>query len=203
MHATASRDRRERLHPMHNFLTTLDSALQSLVANLPLLFGLLAGLWVLHFINYLSKYRLNYLGIIPRHLIGLPGIFFSPFLHANAAHLIMNSIMLFVLSAMMLIGGRTLYFEASGCIILISGLLIWLFARRGLHIGASGLVMGYFGYLLINSINHPSFFSVVIAFICIYYFGGMFINLFPREKCVSWEGHVFGFAAGVLTSFLN
>ena len=187
---------------MHDFVATLDSAVQSLITNLPLLFGFLAGLWIIHFLNYLSKYRLNYLGIIPRNPVGLPGIIFSPFLHSNLTHLIMNSIMLFVLSAMLLIDGRTIYFEVSAYIILISGLLIWLFGRPGLHIGASSLVMGYFGYLLINGISHPSLISIVIAFICIYYFGGMFINLFPREKRVSWEGHVFGFVAGVVTSFL-
>lgn len=187
---------------MHNFIQTFNSAVHSLVANLPLLFGILAGLWLIHFLNYLSKYRLNRLGIIPRNPLGLPGIIFSPFLHGNAAHLIMNSIMLFVLSAMILIAGRAVYFEASACIILISGCLIWLFARHGLHIGASSLVMGYFGYLLVNGIAHPSVLTVVIAFVCIYYFGGMFMNLFPREKRVSWEGHVFGFIAGIVTSFL-
>lgn len=187
---------------MNNFLDTLDNALHSLASNLPLLIMVVAGFWIIHFINYLLKYRLNYLGIIPREPASLLGIIFSPFLHGSVAHLVMNSVMLFILSAMILMASREVYFEASICIILISGLLIWLFARRGLHIGASALVMGYFSFVLVNGISHPSIITIAIAVICIYYFGGMFINLFPKEKHVSWEGHVFGFVAGIITSFL-
>jgi membrane associated rhomboid family serine protease len=187
---------------MTNFLRSLDHATHALVSNLPLLLSLIAGLWLIHGVNYLLKYRLNYLGILPRHPLGVIGIVFSPFLHGNLSHLVMNSIMLFVLSAMILVAGHELYFSVSASIILISGLLIWLFARPGLHIGASGLVMGYFGYILINSISHPSVMTIAIAVICIYYFSGMFANLFPQDKKVSWEGHVFGFIAGIVTSYL-
>lgn len=187
---------------MSNVLDTLNHALQSVVSNLPLLITIVACLWAIHFINYLLKYRLNCLGIVPREPAGLIGIIFSPFLHGSAAHLTMNSIMLFILSAMILMAGREIYFEVSGCIILLSGLFIWLFARRGLHIGASSLVMGYFGFVIVNGIAHPSFLTIAVAVICLYYFGSLFINLFPREKHVSWEGHVFGLIAGVITSFL-
>jgi len=187
---------------MASFLSTLNNALHSIVDNLPLLLIIIAGFWLIHFINFLLKYRLNYLGIVPREPASLLGIIFSPFLHASAAHLIMNSVMLFALSAIILMNGREIYFSVSGYIILLSGLLIWLFARRGMHIGASALVMGYFGFLLVNSISHPSLITIAVAVICLYYFGGLFINLFPREKRVSWEGHVFGFIAGVGASFL-
>lgn len=187
---------------MTNFLNTLNSALQSIVDNLPLLLAIIAGFWLIHFINFLLKYRLNYLGIIPREPATLLGIIFSPFLHVNAAHLMMNSVMLFALSGVILMDGREVYFSASGCIILLSGLLIWLFARPGLHVGASALVMGYFAFVLVNGISHPSLITIAVAIICLYYFGGLFINLFPQEKRVSWEGHVFGFIAGIVTSFL-
>jgi len=187
---------------MASFLTTLNNAVHSVADNLPLLFIILAGFWLIHLINFLLKYRLNYLGIVPREPVSLLGIIFSPFLHGSAAHLIMNSIMLFALSAIVLMDGREVYFSASACIILISGLLVWLFARRGMHIGASGLVMGYFGFILVNGLSHPSIITIVIAIVCLYFFGGLFMNLFPREKRVSWEGHVFGLIAGIATSFL-
>lgn len=184
-----------------DFLSTLSQATDSIVLNLPLLIGILALLWIIHFFNYLSDFRLNKLGIVPRNLFGLTGILFSPFLHANFPHLLMNSFMLFILSAMILMSGRLVYFDVTAAIIVLSGLLIWLFGRRGIHIGASSLVMGYFGFLLVNSYTHPSILSFVVAGICLVYFGGMFLNLFPMEKQVSWEGHVCGFVAGILTSF--
>lgn len=187
---------------MNHLFKILNNATQALFDNLPLLLCFIASLWVIHFINYLLKYRLNRLGILPRHPIGVIGIIFSPFLHVDYPHLIMNSIMLFALSAMILMSGREVYFSVTACIILISGLLIWLFARQGLHVGASGLVMGYFGYILIRSISNPSILAIAVAIVCIYYFGGMFVNLFPREKRISWEAHVYGFISGIITSFL-
>ncbi len=186
-----------------HFINALDGIVHSIISNLFFLLYLLAILWVIHFVNYLLKYRLNRLGIVPRRIVGLSGILFSPFLHSDLAHLVINSMMLLVLSTLMLISGRTLYFEATLYIILLSGLLIWLFARYGIHIGASSLVMGYFGYLLIDSISHPSMISMMIFFACIYYFSDLLTNLFPsRKKQVSWEGHVFGFIAGIATNFL-
>ena len=187
---------------MQNFIETLNTIAYAIQANLLLLFGVLLGLWVVHLINYLLKYRLNYLGIYPRHPLGIFGIVFSPFLHGNAAHLIVNSIMLAVLMTLVLMGGRPTFYCASAMIILISGGLTWLFARPGLHIGASSLIMGYWGYLIVNSYQHPSLLTIIIAIVCLYYFGGMFMNLFPRDKKVSWEGHVSGFIAGIVTSFL-
>jgi len=186
-----------------HLVNALESLARSITSNLFLLLYVLATLWVVHFINYLLQYRLNRLGIVPRRIVGLAGILFSPFLHSNLAHLVINSMMLIALSTLMLVSGRTLYFEATLYIILLSGLLIWLFARYGLHIGASSLVMGYFGYLLIDSISHPSMISMMILFACIYYFSDLLTNLLPsRKKQVSWEGHVFGFMAGITTSFL-
>ena len=187
---------------MSGFLDTLNTIAQSIQHNLFFLLTFLLLLWVLHFVNFLLKYRLNVLGIYPRHPIGIIGIFTSPFLHGNAAHLIVNSIMLFALAALVLIGGRPTFYYVSGLIILISGGLTWLFARPGIHIGASSLIMGYWGYLIVSSYQHPSVLTIIIALVCLYYFGGMAVNLFPRDKRVSWEGHVFGFIAGIATSFL-
>jgi len=187
---------------MKSFIDTLNTIALSIQQNFAFLMLLLLGLWVIHFINQGLRYRLNNLGIIPRSRQGVIGIIVSPFLHGNTAHLIVNSLMLFVLATLVLMGGRPTFYCASAMIILISGGLTWLLARPGIHIGASGLVMGYWGYLLANSYQHPSLMTIVIAIVCLYYFGGMFLNLFPRDKTVSWEGHVFGFIAGITTSLL-
>ena len=187
---------------MKPFVDTLNIVVLSIQQNFVFLLLLLLGLWVLHFINRMMHYRLNNLGILPRSLQGIIGIFVSPFLHGDANHLIVNSVMLFVLAILVLMGGRPEFYTISAMIILISGGLTWLFARPGIHIGASSLIMGYWGYLLVNSYQHPSLLTIVIALVCLYYFGGLFMDLFPRDKRVSWEGHVFGFIAGIVASFL-
>lgn len=184
----------------------LEFILQTLIAtihdNFELLLGIVLGLWALHFINKLLGYRLNYLGILPRTPRGLIGIFFSPFLHGNANHLFFNTFPLLVLACLVLVGGRPLFWEVSITIILISGILIWLFGRRAIHIGASALITGYWGYLLINAYHQPSLMAIVLAIVCVYYFGGLFFGLFPSEDKVSWEGHLFGCIAGIAANYL-
>ncbi len=169
--------------------------------NFGLLMAILFGLWALQILNRLMGYRLNYLGIIPRSARGLFGIFFSPLLHGNATHLFLNSIPLLVLSCFVLVGGQELFWRVSLSIILISGSLIWLLGRKAIHIGASSLVMGYWGYLLINAYQHPSLMAIVLALVCLYYFGGLFFGLFPSREQVSWEGHLFGCIAGIITNY--
>ena len=184
----------------------IESVLQILVAtirdNLALLLGIVIALWILHLINKLLGYRLNYLGIIPRTGRGLIGIFFSPFLHGDANHLFFNTIPLLVLACFVLVGGQPLFWRVSITIILISGVLIWLFGRKAIHIGASSLITGYWGYLLINAYHQPGMMAVVLAIVCLYYFGGLFFGLFPTKEKVSWEGHLFGCLAGVATNYI-
>jgi membrane associated rhomboid family serine protease len=154
--------------------------------------------WIIYIINnLLLKGRLNILGILPRRKTGLIGIIFSPFLHGDFNHLFLNSLMLVILGFFVLILNPAYFYPASAFIIIVEGLLTWAVGRPYLHIGASGLVMGYWGYLMVYAYKHPSNLAIVIIAICIYYFSAMFMNLFPKEEEVSWESHVFGFAAGI------
>lgn len=170
--------------------------------NLSLAFSLVVVLWLIWLVNWLLGYRLNYLGILPRHLFGLIGIPFHPFIHGSFNHLFFNSIPLFALLTLILTGGVAHLICVTVAITLISGFAIWLFGRPALHIGASGLIMGYLGYLIVNAYFHPSALSYVLAIICLYYFGSLLLSIFPKEEQVSWEGHLFGLFAGVMTTFL-
>ncbi len=180
----------------------LQTLIQTIQDNLALLLGIAALLWVLLLINKMLGYRLNYLGIVPRTPSGLMGIIFSPFLHGSANHLFLNTIPLLILSCFILVGGQTFFFRVTIIIILLSGILIWLFGRKAIHIGASALVTGYWGYLLINAYHQPNLMAIALAVVCLYYFGGLFFGLFPSDKTVSWEGHLFGFIAGIATNYI-
>lgn len=170
---------------------------------LPYVFAILAGLYIIHIVNWIFRYKLNNLGIYPRKLYGLIGIFFSTFLHGDFNHLFFNSIPLFVLLTFVLLNGWANFFFVTGIIILVSGIATWLFGRRGVHIGASSLIMGYWSYLMVNAYYHPTVISIVLAIICAYYLGGLFFNLFPQAEKTSWEGHVFGFLAGLSVVYLQ
>ena len=187
-------------------LLTIISSSQN---NFLFVFKVIGVLWLIQIINYLLGYRLNVFGIYPRTKRGLTGIIFSPFLHGDFNHLFFNSIPLFVLSCLILLNGKTAFYQTSLIIIILSGFLTWSFGRRAIHIGASNLIMGYFGYLLAASYFNFNATTIIVAIVCIYYFGGMLLSVFPSVtgKNVSWEGHIFGLISGVslvfLSSYLN
>lgn len=187
---------------MNVMLDQLQNYLSLIQANLWPALLLLGLLWGIFLLNFLLGYRLNILGIYPRHIFGIPGIFCSPFLHASFNHLFFNSIPFLVLTDFLLIGGFKQFIHISLLITLISGTTLWCFGRRAIHVGASGVIMGYFAYLLAVAYRSPSLLTIPIAIICLYYFGGLIFSLFPKEKHVSWEGHLFGFIAGLITAFL-
>jgi membrane associated rhomboid family serine protease len=158
---------------------------------------LIALLWMIQLVNVVLGYRLNILGIWPRKLYGLPGIVCAPFLHGSAGHLFFNSIPLLILINLLLISGMHFFLALTVCIGLISGFATWLLARPGVHVGASGVLMGYWGFLLLHSYFYPSVATIVAACLCLYYLSSLFFNLFPSGPNISWEGHVFGCAAGM------
>jgi membrane associated rhomboid family serine protease len=165
---------------------------------------LLGILWAVQILNKIMDYRLNILGISPRKVRGLPGILFSPFLHGNFTHLFFNSIPFFMLTDLLLTEGKPIFYSVSIEVIVLSGILVWLFGKRGIHIGVSSLIMGYFGYLLGKAYFQFNATTIIVAGLCLYYFGGLFLALFPSvKKNISWEGHVFGFLSGIFAAFAN
>ncbi|RUR16880.1 rhomboid family intramembrane serine protease [Legionella sp. km535] len=158
--------------------------------------------WSIFFISQFVTKRILLLGIIPRHLRGLPGIICTPLLHANFNHIFFNSIPLLVLSNFILINGLNYYLTVTVLITVLSGLAIWCFAKPGLHIGASALITGYWGFLICNIYQQGTLTTVILGLVSLYYFAGIFFGIFPRKKGVSWEGHLFGLLAGLATSYL-
>jgi len=162
----------------------------------------LAGLWIFNIFNWVIGSKLNVLGILPRRASGLVGIIFCPFLHQNFNHLFFNTIPLFVLGLILLAQGTEIFIWATLTSTILGGLLVWLFARRALHIGASGLISGYFGFIILGAYFEPSVTTILLAVLVLYYFGGIFLGIFPQEKGISWESHLFGFLSGILGAFL-
>lgn len=181
----------------------MDHVTEALSAHGPLLLKIVALLWGINLLNAATGYRLNILGILPRHPWGIIGIPFAPFLHGGFNHLFMNTILFLFLGSFMIMNSVNLFFEVSILIILISGILTWLFGRKALHVGSSSLIMGYWGYLLVHAYQDPSLLAIVLGGVCFYYFAEMAVNLMPNEPGVSWEGHCFGVIAGVIVNFIH
>lgn len=188
---------------MDQFLQSISDAIERIHQYLPLTAGFIVILLIIQLINWILRYHLNILGIWPRKAFGWIGIPFSPFLHGSWGHVILNSVPLFIFSNLILLQGLKIYVTVSIIIILLGGLLIWAFARSGIHVGASALIMGYLGYIAIGVYYHPTPLSFIVGIVSIFYFSSMFTNLLPaQDKRVSWEGHVFGFIAGIAAAYL-
>ncbi len=160
-------------------------------------------LWCINIFNWIIGSPLNRFGIYPRKLSGLIGIIFSPILHQDFKHLLFNSIPLFVLGLVLLVREGTLnFYWITLVIVVVSGLCVWLLGRKGIHIGASSLISGYFGFILITAYTKPSIITIIPAFAALYYFGGILAGLVPSEKKTSFEGHIFGFLSGILCAYI-
>lgn len=161
--------------------------------------GILLGI---HIINIIVGYRLIILGIYPRRLFGLIGIAAAPFIHANFSHLFFNAIPLFVLANFILLQGVMVFFLVTIIIAMGAGLFTWFLGRSALHVGASGIIMGYWSYLLAQAYYHPSLASIGAGLVGLYYFGSFFLDLLPGAVSASWESHLGGFLSGIGALYL-
>ena len=168
----------------------------------PLLY-FVAAIWIVEIVNFFLGHSLSSWGILPRTVGGLIGIPLAPFLHAGLWHAVSNTMPLLILGALTLIGGKSRFWPQTVGIVLLSGVLVWLFARGAIHVGASGLVFGYFGALLARAYFERSLVAIAIAGVTMILYGGILWGLLPLRSYISFEGHLFGLIAGVLVVWLD
>lgn len=163
-----------------------------------------ALMWILEAIDaFILDHSLDQQGILPRSWGGLDGILWAPWLHGGFGHLLANTVPFLILGTFVAIAGVRRWVSVTLFIMLLGGLATWLFARSAVHVGVSGLVFGYAGFLLIAGFVEKSLRGVAIAVIVGVLFGGMVLRgITPVASWVSWESHLFGFAAGVLAAFV-
>ena len=160
--------------------------------------------WGIGIVNfaYLNGGLNRLLGIRPREPLGLLGILFSPFLHRNAAHLIANTLPFAILGWLVLLQSMENFYSLSFAILLVSGLGTWVFGRSAIHLGSSGLIFGYLGYLIARGYLEVTLMTVGLAFLVMLLYGDRVWTLLPdpNDTTISWEGHLFGFLGGVLAA---
>ena len=162
------------------------------------LLGYIAAIWTMEVANTIGGHRLDDLGIVPRTSVGLRGILLGPFLHSGFGHAMSNTVPLAILGSLVAVRGQKVLLRVTCTAALVGGLGIWLFGRQGVHIGASGVVFGYFGFLLARGWYERSFGSTIISVVVLIFYGSMITGALPFVPGVSWEGHLLGLASGVL-----
>lgn len=162
--------------------------------------GLITILWIVQLVNIALHNRLCDYGIWPRTVSGLAGIFISPFVHYGFEHLIANTIPLAILGGLIAMVNPRLFNKVTVLVIILGGFGVWLFARPAYHVGASGLIFGYFGFLAARGWYEKGFLPVLIAIAVIFFYGGMIWGVFPVVPYISWEAHLSGLIAGIIAA---
>lgn len=160
--------------------------------------GFVAVCWAVFLVNnVLLGGALDRFGIVPRQVDGLPGIIFSPVLHVSLKHLIANTLPLVVLGAILCARGRSEFWTVTLAGALIGGVLTWIFGRKAYHIGASGLIFCYFGYVASLAWFRRTLLNFVLSVGCVLLYGGMLKGMMPVSGAISWESHLAGLIASV------
>jgi membrane associated rhomboid family serine protease len=155
--------------------------------------------WLALGANTLLGGALNSYGIVPRTEIGLRGILFAPFLHGSVAHLVANSISLLILGWLVLaFAGRRHFYWVSAWAALGAGLCAWTLGAPGsVHIGASGVIFGYLGYLMLSGWFARRIMPIIASLGVTALWGGAVLGVLPGQVGISWQAHLGGFIGGV------
>jgi membrane associated rhomboid family serine protease len=166
--------------------------------------SLVALAWFIEVIDWaLFRGALDSLGIIPRNLIGLRGIVFAPLLHASFTHLAANTVPFLVLGWLVMVQRRGLFAAVTLLTAVIAGLGTWLFGQgQTIHIGASSIVFGYFGFLLLWAYYRRSLGTIVLAGLVLVFYGSILWGVIPQGNGISWQGHLFGLVGGGVAAYL-
>ncbi|EAP75033.1 rhomboid family intramembrane serine protease [Roseovarius nubinhibens] len=167
------------------------------------LVAFVALLWAVQVVNWIFGYGLNpAFGLIPRHVSGLDGVIAMPLLHGSFAHLMANTPPLLVMGGLLVATTTRALLAVNAVVIGLGGGLVWLFGSSAIHIGASGLVFGWYGFLVARGLVDRSPITLGAALVVGVLYGSLLWGVFPGQPSVSWEAHLFGAIAGAGAAFL-
>ena len=158
-------------------------------------------MWLVFSIEHFLGIELGGLGIYPREWFGLIGVITSPLIHGSFTHIVSNTL------PMIFLGGTIFYFypkiarQIFYLSYLITGLLVWLFARQVFHIGASGLIYGLASFLIFYGFFRRDFKSLIISIIILLLYDGFLLGMLPNQLGISWESHLFGGVVGGILAY--
>jgi membrane associated rhomboid family serine protease len=137
-------------------------------------------------------------GLEPRQWSGLLGIFTAPLVHSDFAHLFANSLPLATVGAAMLFLYPRSALRVLPCVYLGSGLLVWLFGRGAVHLGASGLVYGLVSYVFVAGLLRRDRRAIAMSLLVVLMYGSLAWGVLPINPAVSWETHLSAAVIAVL-----
>jgi membrane associated rhomboid family serine protease len=180
---------------------------QSMVAEARKAFFVMAGfiaiIWIVQLVNAADHYQLTIdYGIRPHDISALPYLLTAPFLHFSWAHIEGNSGPLFIFGFLAAYRGVVKFLWVTLLVMLTSGLAAWLFEPSStVGAGASGVVFGYFGYIMVRGFFDRHVIDMIIGAIMALSFAYQFTVLLPHAG-IGWQAHIGGLIGGVLAGWL-
>jgi len=154
--------------------------------------------WLVEAFALITGRPLHELGILPREWSGLRGVLLAPLVHEGPEHRALNTVPLLVLGWLVLLRGPGVFLRLTLLVPVVGGGLVWACGRAHFHhVGSSGIVFGYFGYLVGTGFLERSWSSLLVAAVTVVLYGGVLVGVLPGVPEVSWESHLAGLVAGV------
>lgn len=165
------------------------------------LIGLVGLMWAIEVLDTVALGdRLQANGIGPRRIEGLDGILWAPLLHSDFGHVASNSIPFLVMGWLIMLRGRRFWWAITLSSAIFGGALVWLLAGGSNHIGASGVVFGYFGALMGAAAKSRAPTKLAPALVAVFLYGTILVGIVPQDR-ISWEGHLFGLIVGAVVAY--
>jgi len=158
-------------------------------------------LWIVNFLQFIFNLDFIRFGLYPRAYSGLLGIITSPLIHSSFSHLFSNSIPLLFLGAITFYFYRPIAFSVFFWVYLMSGIWLWAAGRDAYHVGASGLVYGFVTFLFFSGIFRKERSLLVLSMLVTFLYGSLVWGIFPIQPQISWESHLLGSLAGIITAY--
>jgi membrane associated rhomboid family serine protease len=160
--------------------------------------GFVALIWFIQLLNWALDLGVEDFGVRPRELLGLPGILFAPLMHSGFAHLLANSLPLLIVGTAMLYLYPNAALRVLPAVYLGPGIAVWLFARGGVHVGASGLIYGLVSYVFVAGLIRRDRRAIAASLLVSFLYGASVWGVLPIERGVSWETHLAAALIGLL-----
>lgn len=155
-----------------------------------------------HCVNIVLGGYLTSFGIVPRQLSGLLGILTGVWIHSDIGHLLGNLSAFIVLASLCALRSESYFVMASFFIVLVGGVLVWLFGRTASHIGASGWIFGLWALLMANAYFDRTLKNILIGVLVFIFYGSLIWGILPRQG-ISFEGHIAGIVAGIWFAWIT
>lgn len=162
----------------------------------------LLSIWGVFILNEVLELGWRKHGVHPRKWHGLTGILTYPFLHGDWGHLWNNTMSFFTLNGFLFYFYRTIALRVWMWLYFASGMLLWILAVDGNHIGASGLIYGLAAFLFASGVIRGNRLLLRVSLAVAFLYGGIVWWMLPIDDHVSWEGHLSGAVVGTLLAIL-